>query len=290
MKNNHINHLLTLLLATVFISTSGALGKFIDMPTPVTVWWRGSLGFLFLFIFCKFKKINLKIHSKKDFSTFILSSIFMGAHWVTYFYALKLSNVALGMLSLFTFPVITALLEPLFLKSKLDPIHILLSIMVLFGIFILAPEFNLESAHVKGILLGVLSAVCYSLRTLILKRHIGSYNGTMLMLYQMLILTIFMLPVMFTMDTSGIKTQFPYVIILALFTTAIGHSIYIHTLKYFSVSTASILSSIQPVFGIIIAFFFLKEIPNLNTFFGGLIILSTVVIESVRSKKRYSKY
>ena len=210
----------------------------------------------------------------------------MGAHWITYFYALKLSNVALGILSLFTFPVITALLEPLFIKSKLDPIHIILGVLVLLGIYILAPEFNLESSQVKGVLLGLLSAVCYSLRTLILKRHIGAYNGTMLMLYQILILTIILLPVMFTMDTSGIKTQFPYVLLLALFTTAIGHSLYIHSLKYFSVSTASILSSIQPIFGIIIAFFFLKEIPTLNTFFGGLIILSTVIIESVRSKKR----
>lgn len=288
MKNNHLNHLSTLLLATLFISTSGALGKFIDMPTPVIIWFRSALGFLFLFMFCRIKKINLKLKRKQDLSTFILSSIFMGAHWITYFYSLKMSNVALGMLSLFTFPVITALLEPLFVKSKLDPIHIVLGVLVLLGIYILAPEFNLESSQVKGILLGLLSAVCYSLRTLILKRHVGVYNGTMLMLYQLLILTVLMIPVMFTMETSGIKTQYPYVLFLGLITTAVGHSLFIHSLKYFSVSTASIISSVQPIFGIIIAYFFLKEIPTLSTFFGGLIILSTVVIESIRSKKHKS--
>lgn len=285
MNNSHINHLLMLTLATLFISTSGALGKFIDMPTPVIIWWRSSLGALFLFVFCKYKKFNLKINSKKDIPTFILSALFMGAHWITYFYALKLSNVALGMLSLFTFPVITALLEPVFTKTKLDPIHIFLGILVLIGIYILSPEFNIENSHVKGILLGLLSAVFYALRNLILKRHVSLYNGTVLMFHQILILTIILAPFLFIMDTSAIKTQFPYVIILALVTTAIGHSMFIHSLKYFSVSTASIINSLQPILGIIIAFFFLKEIPTWNTFFGGLIILTTVIIESLRSSR-----
>lgn len=284
MKNQHNNHLLQLTLATLLISTSGALGKYIDLPTPVIIWWRCALGAMFLFIFCKYQKLSIKINSKKDLPTIILSAVFLGTHWITYFYALKLSNVALGMLSLFTFPVITALLEPLFLKTKLNPIHILLGVMVLVGIYILAPDFNLESSHLKGILLGVFSALCYALRNLILKQHIRNYNGTILMLHQILIISMLLLPAMFILDGSNIQTQFPYVIILALVTTAIGHSLFIHTLKYFSVSTASILNSAQPIFGIIIAFIFLNEIPTLNTFFGGSLILLTVIIESVRSR------
>lgn len=285
MKNQHVIHLLGLTLATLFISTSGALGKYIDMPTPVIVWWRCSLGALFIYVYCRYKKISLKIQTKRDFYTFIISSLFLGAHWITYFYSLKLSNVALGMLSLFTFPVITALLEPLFIKIKLDPIHILLGIFVLFGIYILAPEFNFESSYLKGILLGLLSALFYSLRILMLKQHVVNYNGTMLMFYQILILTIVLIPSLLFMNTSGIKTQYPYVLILALVTTAIGHTLFIKSLRHFKVSTASIISSVQPIFGIIIAFFFLNEIPTWNTFFGGLIILSTVIIESLRSTR-----
>jgi drug/metabolite transporter (DMT)-like permease len=286
MKNQHSNQLLLLLLATLFISTSGVLGKFIDMPTPVVVWWRSSLGALFLFIYCRYKRINLDLKSKKDIPTLILSALFMGGHWITYFYALKLSNVAIGMLSLFTFPVITAMLEPVFSKTKLDPIHIILGAMVLAGIYILSPDFNIENSYIKGLLFGLLSALCYAIRNLILKRHIKHYNGTVLMLHQTIMLTILLVPVMFIMDTSTIKTQFPYVIILALLTTAIGHSLFIHSLKYFSVTTASIVVSLQPILGIILAFIFLKEIPTLNTFIGGSLILATVVIESIRSKKR----
>ncbi|WP_299891257.1 DMT family transporter [uncultured Lacinutrix sp.] len=285
MKSSHLQHVFLLTLATLFISTSGALGKYINMPSEVIVWWRSALACLFLFIYCRLKKIDLVFKYKKDGVTFILSAIFMAAHWITYFYSLKLSNVALGMLSLYTFPIMIAILEPFFVKSKLDYIHILLGLMVMVGIYILSPEFNIENSNVKGILFGLLSALCYALRTLILKQHISNYNGTMLMLHQLLIITILLSPILYLMDTSGIKTQYPYVLLLALLTTAIGHTLFIKSLSYFRVSTASIISSIQPIFGIIIAFIFLNEIPTINTFFGGLLILATVIIESIRSQK-----
>ena len=86
------------------------------------------------------------------------------------------------------------------------------------------------------------------------------------------------------MDMSTITTQYPYVILLALVTTAIGHTLFVNSLKYFKASTASIIGSIQPIFGILIAFFFLNEKPTMHTFVGGSLILATVVIESIRSK------
>ncbi|TNJ45224.1 EamA family transporter [Tamlana fucoidanivorans] len=286
MKNQHSSQLLLLTLATIFISTSGALGKFIDLPAPVIIWWRSALGGLFLLIFCKYKNYSIKIKSPKDLPSILLGAIFLGAHWVTYFYALKFSNVALGMLSMFTFPVITALLEPFFTKSKLNPIHVFLALVVLLGIYILAPQFNFENTHLKGILFGIFSALCYALRNLILKRHVHNYNGTVLMTQQALIVAILLLPVMFFLNSSNIITQYPYIITLALITTAIGHSLFITSLKHFSVSTASIIGSTQPIFGIIIAFLFLNEMPTTNTFIGGTLILLTVVIESVRSRNK----
>ena len=285
MQKNHSQHLSGLLLATLFISTSGVLGKYIAMPSEVIVWFRSVIAAVFLFIFCKYKKLDLSLKNKKDTIPFTISALFMAAHWITYFYALKLSNVALGMLSLFTFPVIIALLEPLFIKVKFNPIHIILGLMVFIGVYILAPDFNLESNQIKGILFGVLSAFCYALRILILKQQITKYNGTVLMLYQTVIITICLVPLLFFFDISALESQLPYLVLLGLLTTAIGHSLMVHSLNYFSVSTASIISSVQPIFGIILAYFFLSEIPTWNTFWGGLLILSTVVIESVRSKK-----
>lgn len=256
------------------------------MPTEVIIWFRSFFAMIFLYIFCKIRKIDLSIPNIKTHIPLILSSLFMAGHWITYFYALKLSNVALGMLSLFTFPVITALLEPLFVKTKLNPVHIVLGIIVLIGLYVLTPDFDLESSMVKGVIFGLVSAIFYALRILILKQHVDSFHGSMLMFYQTSVISIVLLPVLFFMDVSGFSTQYLYVLILAILTTAIGHSLMVHSLKFFSASAATIISSVQPIFGIILAFFFLGEIPNTNTFIGGALILSTVVIESIRSKKQ----
>jgi drug/metabolite transporter (DMT)-like permease len=286
VKNQHLKHVLELTFATLLISTSGALGRFIDMPAPVTIWWRSALAMLFLLLFCKYKKVNLKIQSKKDLGAFIFSALFMASHWITYFIALQLSSVAIGMLALFTFPIMTAFLEPLFSKTKFDYIHILLGAMVLLGIYILSPVLDFESDSIKGIMYGLFSAFCYAMRILILKQYVTKYNGSSLMFFQLLIMTIVLIPTLFLLDSSNITTQFPYVIVLALVTTAIGHTLFVQSLKHFKVSTASIIGSSQPVFGITIAFFFLNEIPSWNTFIGGFLILSTVVIESLRSNKK----
>jgi drug/metabolite transporter (DMT)-like permease len=287
MKNAHLKNISGLLLATLFISTSGVLGRHIAMPSEVIIWFRAALAMVLLYLYCKYKKIDLTVASTKDYKSFFISGLLMAVHWITYFYALKLSNVALGVLSLYTFPIIIALLEPLFLKVKFDPIYILLGLMVLTGLFILTPEFNIESTQVKGILFGVFSAFCYAVRVLILKQHVAKYNGTMLMFYQTVIITILLLPTLFFMDISGLESQFPYLLLLAFLTTAIGHSLMLHSLKFFSASTASIISSLQPIFGIILAFFFLQEIPTMRTFWGGSLILLTVVIESVRSRNKF---
>ena len=119
MQNTHLQHLVELLIATLLISTSGVLGKFIAMPPPVIIWWRCGIAVVVLYVYCRYKKIDLRIKSTKDKRSFLLAALLLGVHWVSYFYALKFSNVALAMLSLFAFPVITALLDPLFFNQKL---------------------------------------------------------------------------------------------------------------------------------------------------------------------------
>ena len=149
----------------------------------------------------------------------------------------------------------------------------------------MAPELNFENSNVRGILFGLFSALCYSIRILILKKIVKEYHGSMLMFYQTFVITILLVPVLFFLDVSGFQSQVPYLLILAIVTTAVGHSLMVHSLKFFSASTATLISSIQPVFGMFIAFIIVNEIPSLDTIWGGLLILSTVGIEAIRSKK-----
>lgn len=285
MDNSHIKNLGFLLLATLFISTSGVLGKYIAMAPESIILFRAFLASVFIFIFCRIKKVNISIHSKKDKISFLISGFFMGMHWVTYFYALKLSNVAIGMLSMFTFPIMTAFLEPFFFKQKLSFVHIFLALLILVGIYFLVPDFSLKNNEAKGILFGILSALCYSLRNLITKKNVTNYDSSAIMLFQLITVTVLLTPTLLISDISNIESQLPFLVIVALVTTAIGHTMLINSLKHFSVSTASIIGSIQPIFGIIIAYIFINEIPNKNTFIGGSLILITAVIESLRSKK-----
>ncbi|WP_025739809.1 DMT family transporter [Aquimarina pacifica] len=283
-KKLYIRYLIELNLAMLFISTSGALGRYIDMPVPVIIGFRAIMAGILLFVFCLWKRISFDTEPN-DRPTIFLGGILMGLHWITYFYSLKLSNVAIGMLSIFTYPVITALLEPLLLKTKFQKIHLLLALLVLIGIYFLVPDLNLNNSYTKAVGLGVLSAFCYSLRNLIMKTKINSYNGSVLMWYQLVVISLFLLPFLFFMDSSGIKEQWQPTLILALLTTAIGHTLFLVSFKRFSITTASIISSIQPVYGIIIGILFLGEIPVLSTIIGGILILISVIIESIRMYK-----
>ena len=126
-------HYIQLNLAILFISTSGVLGRWIPLPPEVTIFWRSFLAIPFLALFLLSTKQTINLTQRRSFPL-VLAGVFLGTHWVTYFYALQWSNVAIGMLSLFTFPVITACLEPLFLKTKFKWRHLVLGGLTLIGI------------------------------------------------------------------------------------------------------------------------------------------------------------
>lgn len=285
MKNTNLTkNLLELNLAILFISTSGVLGRYIDLPSPITIGLRASLACLVLFLFCKWKKADLHLQTK-DRKTVFVSGLLLGLHWTTYFYALQLSNVAIGMLSLFTFPAITAILEPIILQTKTLKIHLFLSILVLVGIYFLVPDFSLQNKQFKAVGFGVFSAFCYALRNIAMKSKIKHYDGSVLMVYQLLVIAIFWSPSFFILNGTNLLTYLPATVLLAILTTALGHTIFLYSLKNFSTTTASIISCTQPIYGILIALVVLREIPKLSTVLGGFIILSTVLIESIRLKQ-----
>lgn len=284
MKNQHYYYLTLLNLGTLCISTSGPLGRFIPLPPPLIIWSRALVAFLVLGAYCLWKKERIKKEFIKNSTTLLWSGTLLTLHWVTYFFALQWSGVAIGMLSLFTFPILTVFLEPLFFKTKLHPIHLIFGVFILIGIYLLVPAFDFESEQSKGLLMGLFSALTYALRNLILKKRIKKINGSLLMFYQLGTTLLLLFPVLMLYPLDSFSPQIPYLVFLGLVTTALGHTLFLNSLTYFTVSTASIMNSIQPIFGILIAFFFLNEIPPASSLIGGGIILTTVVIESLRSR------
>jgi len=287
-KSTNISNILMLNLAVLLISTSGALGRYITLDPIITIFYRCVLAAVIFYAYCKWQRISLKIASKTDVLKVISGGLFMGAHWVTYFYSLKYSSVAIALLSLFTYPVITAFLEPLLFKTRFNKIHVALGFLVLFGVYFLSPDFDLENNSFIAVLFGIASAVFYSLRNLLMKKEIERYNGSTLMFYQILVVALVLSPAFFYSEVDKVLEQWKPLLTLALLTTCIGHTLFLKSFKNFSITAASIMSSIQPVYGIALGAIFLNEIPSAKTMIGGSLIISAVIIESLsslRSKK-----
>ena len=285
MKNQHLQHIVELNLAVLLISTSGVLGRYISTPPPITIWWRCLFALVCIAVFIRHQKIGLKIRSGKDLGVILLGGVCFGAHWVTYFYALKLSNVAIGMLAVFTYPIITVLLEPLFFKTRLSITHLLLGGLVLIGIYFLSPEMSLENTQVKGLIFGIISAFFYAVRNILMKKKVATYHGSLLMFYQMVVVIALLWPAFFFFEASPSGNDWLALGILALLTTAVGHTLFVMSFKHFSIGTASIMSSIQPVYGIVFGILLLDEVPDLKTMVGGSLILLSVLVESIQSNR-----
>ncbi len=286
MNSKTLKNFIELNIAILLVSTAGVFVRYIQLDPAIIMFWRGLIAAIILGTLAYFKKNSFVIKTKQDRTRLFFSSLFFGLHWLTYFYSLQTSNVAIGMLSLFTYPAITTILEPLYFKSKFNKRHLLLAVLVLIGLYIMTPEIDFSNNATKGILVGVASAFLYALRNLTMTTNIKKYDSSILMFYQFGFLALLGTPFLFIQNTDNTLAFFPFILVLSIFTTAIGHTLFAKSFKNFEVSTASILSSTQPVLGVILGFLFLQEIPNTTTLIGGGIIISTVVIESLSLKNK----
>lgn len=285
--NKELKNFLELNLALLIIATSAPLGNYISLPPEISAWSRCFFAFIAVAVFCIITKVSLVYNYKKHTGVFALAALLQGIHWVTYFYALQMAGAGLGVISLFTFPIFTTLLEPLILKTKFNPKHLLLGLLVLVGLYILTPELSLGNQTSLGILFGILSAVFFATRNILMKKSVANYNASMLMFYQTGWIVVLAFPALFLLDWDfkHYQSQLPFLVFLGMVSTAIGHTIYVRAFQYFSATTASLFSCIQPLYVIVLAFFFLDEVPTVSTAIGGSVILSAVILETFISKK-----
>ncbi len=261
----------------VLMSTSGTLGRAIQLTPVLSIWLRCVLAGIVLLSFCLYNNYSFKVNNRKDIVSIALGSLFLTIHWVLYFYCLQLTNVAVGMLTLFSYPLFTSIFEPIFFKTKWSISHLISSIAILMGLYILLPSFDIEDDFVFGMLMGTLSSIAYTARNLLLKTQIAKYNGSVLMTYQLVFVVIVLSPFIGELTLDLIHDNALSLMTLALVTTCMGHTLFLMSFKNFSITTASVMSSLQPIYGIMIAFFFLHEIPDKNSLLGGALIIAAVV-------------
>ena len=248
------------------------------------------MGGILLGLFCWYKGYSFRIASGKPLGVTLASGVLMAAHWLLYFYALKLSSVAVAMLAVFTYPAMTTLIEPVLLRIPFEVRHLFLALLVLIGVYFLAPEFSLSSDVTTGLLCGLASAFMYALRNVLLKTQLKAVTGSILMFYQMVIVLIIVSPALGFFPFIPPNEAIPYLILLGLFTTALGQTMFLMSFRNFSVTTASILGCINPIFGIGFAALFFREFPPLVSLIGGAFILSAVLLEAIWLRRKGKRF
>ena len=290
-KNSTWWHLVLLNVGIFCISTSGVLGRLINLTPTEIIFWRSIIALIGLLFFCLYRRKNILNLFKKAPFALLASGLLMGAHWISYFYALQWSSVAVGMLSLYTFPIFTAFLEPLFGKDRFQVKHAFLGLALLFGIYLISPPVNWENQQFLAVGMGVFSALCFSFRNMFIKKISKHSDGTVLMATQVFIISIFLFPIGLKTEIASLLSSGPALIFLAIVTTVIGHSLFLQSFQKFSITTASLISCLQPLYGILMGAVFLNEYPQAKTMVGGSIILLGVGLEmcSIRKNDTVSK-
>lgn len=276
-------------LTMMLLGATALFSKLIPLTATDITFGRSLVAFVVLAMMVRLTQGSLKLRAGKDYVIALGLGLLMAAHWVSYFAAMQYSSVSVGMIALFTFPVIAVLLEPFFEGIKLVWQDLVSAIVVFIGIFLIVPEFSLGNDITLGIAIGVLSAFLYALRNLYHRKYFSHYTGEHAMAYQTLV--IFLCLIFFVSDdmfTASIDTYIGLLVLGTLF-TALPHALIATSLKHLRVKTFSLVACMQPFYGVILAILILDESPTWQTYLGGVLVISAAIYETINAQKLHSK-
>ncbi len=259
--------------------------KLLPFSAPTIISGRAILGVLVLGGFLLIRGKSVFYQSQLDFWKVFGIGILFGIHWVTYFHSIQVSTVAVGMLSLFTYPVFSSVLEPLYSGKRPRLFAVFLTVFSLFGVFLIVPEFSKENSIFMGVVWGISSAVLYALRNILTKEMHLHYPSSQILFTQLIATVIVVIPFsdgLFEMLSE--PKYLLYQIILAGIFTALAHTIWIRSMSQLTVTTAGTLSTLSPIYGSLAAWFVLGEVPPERIWLGGGVILFTAILEVYRKK------
>jgi drug/metabolite transporter (DMT)-like permease len=270
-------------VAVLLFGLAGVLGKLSLLPAPLIVFGRSFFAGLVLLAVCLLRHIPLHPKQSRDGYLLLGQGVLLALHWTAFFQAINVSNVAIGLLSFSSFPLFTAILEPLLLHQRPSRIQIVAALLILPGIFLLVPSFTLQNQTTLGVMWGVLSGASFALLS-VTNRWLGrTYSSLMISLYQDGIAAIVLLPIfLFTATgTSWTPQTLLILIILGVVCTALAHTLFIASMRDITAQTASLLASLEPVWGIIFGIVLLGAIPTARTLIGGAIIISATLLPGI---------
>ncbi len=212
--------------------------------------------------------------------------LLIALHWVFFFKAIQVSNVSIT-LSIFSLGAfITSLLEPLLYKRKI------LWYEVLFGLIIiitLALVLQVEINYLEGAIYALISIILGVLFTLFNGKLITNQDSSIITFYEFLSGVIFISFYLVFQSHFAINqlkltyNDFMLLLILSSLCTAYAFTASVKLMKKLSPYTVMLTTSLEPVYGIVLAYFIIgdKEKMSLGFYIGALVILFIVILNGI---------
>ena len=286
MLDNKNRSLLQIHFAVLLFGLTGVFGKLITLPSTILVLGRLISSSFSIFAYIKITKKNTSLKSRKHYLSFLFLGFLLAVHWTTFYESIKLSTVAIGLLTFSTFPVFVTFIEPYFFKEKIQISDIITAIVTFVGIFFVVPEFEFGNEMTIGALLGILSGFTYAFLSVLNRKFTKDYSGAMIAFYEQSMAALFLIPCYFMTQPIISISNIWLTILLGTIFTALPHTLFIGGMKYVKTQTAGIITCLEPLYGIILAAVLIHEIPNFKVILGGIIILGTVLYSTLKSKKQ----
>ena len=276
-------------VAVLLFGLAGLFGKWLILSPFIIVLGRVFFASITLALILWLSKQSMKISPRKNYLYLIFLGLILAVHWVSFFKSIQVSTVAVGLLSFATYPVFTTFLEPLLLKEKIVKTNIFFSLFCVVGVFLIIPRFDLDNSTFVGVLWGLLSSITFAVLTILNRKLTQHFSSLLIAFYQDFFALLFLLPFYFALRPALNTNDILLLLILGVFCTAGSHTLFIKGMKRIEAQTASMIHFLEPVYGIIFAFFFLHEIPSLRTILGGAIILWGQILIILRIFKKRKK-
>ena len=217
--------------AVLLFGLTGVFGKLITLPSTILVLGRLISSSVSIFAYMKLMKKDTKLKNKKHFLSFILLGFLLAVHWTTFYESIKLSTVAIGLLTFSTFPVFATFIEPYFFKEKLQISDIITAVVTFIGIFFVVPEFEFGNDMTVGALLGILSGFTYAFLSVLNRKFTQEYSGAMIAFCEQSMAAVFLLPCYFmTQPVISVSNIFLTILLGTVF-TALPHTMFIGGMK-----------------------------------------------------------
>lgn len=285
MQNDNIKSYLLLHLIVFIWGFTAVLGALISLDALPLVWWRMSIAVLLIFSYMYYKKISFKIANRTKV-LMLIAGLIIALHWLTFFKAIKVSNVSVTLACLSTGAFFTSFLEPIFYGRKVIWYEVFFGLLVISGLYII---FNVEGDYWLGIVLALTSAFLSALFSVINGKFAKEYNASTISFYELLGGVLFLsfyllLNNQFTKEFFTLSlNDFGWLFILASVCTAYAFIASVAVMKHLSPYTVMLTINLEPVYGIILALFIFQDKEKMNPQFyiGASIILLTVILNGI---------